>query len=150
MQKTPRSTHCILELYGYPSELLNDFSFVRGAVQGASQQGLSTLLDMSSHQFHPQGVTVVGLLTESHISIHTWPECGYVAVDVFTCGESADPQTTDQILKEKTTGQFKMLDGRTLLGLMQLPKNIRDAIAAETKIYTLKDPPKFFGKGVSS
>ena len=53
-------------------------------------------------------------------------------------------------LKEKTNGRFKMLDGRMLLGLMQLPKHIRDAIAAETKIYTLKDPPKFFGKGVSN
>jgi len=101
LQKTPRSTHCILELYGCPSNLLNDLSFVRDAVRQASQQGLSTLLDMSSHQFHPQGVTVVGLLAESHISIHTWPECGYAAVDVFTCGESADPQRACQYLVER-------------------------------------------------
>jgi len=101
LHKTPGSTHCILELYGCPTDLLNDLSFVRGAVQEASQQGLSTLLDMSSHQFHPQGVTVVGLLAESHISIHTWPECGYAAVDVFTCGESADPQRACQFLVER-------------------------------------------------
>ena len=51
-----------------------------------------TLLKLSSHQFHPQGVTAVGLLAESHLSIHTWPEHGYAAVDVFTCGEEARPQ----------------------------------------------------------
>jgi S-adenosylmethionine decarboxylase len=101
LQKTPGSTHCILELYSCPSDLLNDLSFVRGAVEEASRQGLSTLLDISSHQFHPQGVTVVGLLAESHISIHTWPEHGYAAVDVFTCGESADPQRACQFLLER-------------------------------------------------
>ena len=91
MNTTPRSTHCILELNGCPSDLLNDHTFVCEAVKQASEQGLSTLLEMSSHQFYPQGVTVVGLLAESHISIHTWPEYGYAAVDVFTCGETADP-----------------------------------------------------------
>ena len=47
-------------------------------------------------------------------------------------------------------GVFKMFDGRTLLGLMQPGKHLRDAFAAETQIYTLKTPPKFFGKGVRS
>jgi S-adenosylmethionine decarboxylase len=45
-----------------------------------------------SHKFHPQGVTALGLLSESHISIHTWPEHGYAAADVFTCGDRANPQ----------------------------------------------------------
>ena len=62
--------------------------------------------------------------------------------------ERPDPEATDRLLTEKTTGNFRMFDGRTLLGLMQPGKHLRDAIAAETQIYTLKDPPKFFGKGV--
>jgi S-adenosylmethionine decarboxylase len=101
LHTTPRSIHCILELNGCPSDLLNDHAFVCEAVKQASEQGLSTLLDMSSHQFHPQGVTVVGLLAESHISIHTWPECGYAAVDVFTCGETADPHRACRYLVER-------------------------------------------------
>jgi len=85
-------THCILELYGCPSDLLNDVLCVRAAVEEASRRSMSTLLKLSSHQFQPQGVTAIALLAESHISIHTWPEHGYAAVDVFTCGENADPR----------------------------------------------------------
>jgi S-adenosylmethionine decarboxylase len=89
---TPLGTHCILELHGCPSDLLNDVVFVRDALARASEQGLSTLLHLTSHQFDPQGVTAVGLLAESHVSIHTWPEHGYAAVDIFTCGGNARPR----------------------------------------------------------
>jgi spermidine synthase len=57
------------------------------------------------------------------------------------------PETTDQLLKQHTTGDLKMFDGITLLGLFQLPRHLREAIAAETQVYTLSEPPKFFGKG---
>jgi S-adenosylmethionine decarboxylase len=100
-QISPFGTHCILELYDCSSDLLNDVLFVRDAIQEASRQGLSTLLKLSSHQFYPQGVTAIGLLAESHLSIHTWPECGYAAVDVFTCGEDANPQQACAYLAER-------------------------------------------------
>ncbi|GGA25335.1 methyltransferase domain-containing protein [Okeania sp. KiyG1] len=58
-----------------------------------------------------------------------------------------DPETVNQILREKTTGGFRMLDGTTLLGILQVPKHLREAIATETEVYTLAKPPKFFGKG---
>lgn len=90
--------HCILELYGCPSGLLNDEMFVRDTLEQATEKSLSTLLQLSSHKFHPQGVTAVGLLAESHISIHTWPENNYAAVDIFTCGENADPQPACEYL----------------------------------------------------
>lgn len=86
------STHCILELYDCPSHLLNDEAFVKDALRGAVDEGLATLLHEVSHQFHPQGVTALGLISESHVSIHTWPEYGYAAVDVFTCGTEAKPE----------------------------------------------------------
>ncbi len=92
MTTAPVGTHCILELHGCSAEKLNDLQFVRDAVRTASGHGLSTLLKLISHQFEPQGVTAIGLLAESHVSIHTWPETGYAAVDMFTCGETADPQ----------------------------------------------------------
>jgi len=85
-------THCIVELYGCPRELLNDEQFVKNAVREATSHGLATLMGEVSHRFQPQGVTALGLLAESHISIHTWPEHGYAAADVFTCGETANPQ----------------------------------------------------------
>ena len=98
MPQTPAGTHCILELYGCPSDLLNDVPFVCEAVEHASKQSLSTLIKLSSHQYQPQGVTVVGLLAESHISVHTWPEHRYVAIDIFTCGQSAEPRAACDFL----------------------------------------------------
>lgn len=84
--------HCICELYDCPRELLNDVGFVTGALKEAADAGLSTLLHEVSHKFHPQGVTALGLIAESHLAIHTWPEFGYAAVDVFTCGRRASAE----------------------------------------------------------
>jgi spermidine synthase len=58
-----------------------------------------------------------------------------------------DPSATNQLLEEKTTGGLRLIDGISLLGILQTPAYIRKAIAAETQVYTLKEPPKFFGKG---
>lgn len=71
------------------------------------------------------------------------------------CSESAialqpDPTETDRLLQEKTTGGYRFLDGISLLGILQPPLYVRQAIATETMIYTLEQPPKFFGTGVSS
>ncbi len=94
-------THCILEMYGCPAELLNDEQFVTQAIREATEYGLATLMGEVSHQFTPQGVTALGLLAESHISIHTWPEYGYAAADVFTCGNRANPQKACNFLLER-------------------------------------------------
>jgi S-adenosylmethionine decarboxylase len=88
----PVGMHCILELYGCPSSLLDDPSFIRKHLQEAAKQAKSTLLGEVLHEFEPQGVTALMLLAESHISIHTWPERGYAAVDVFTCGQHTEPE----------------------------------------------------------
>ncbi len=103
MTRSPAGIHCILELYGCPYELLDDEGFVRASVEQASEKGLSTLLSLNSHKFSPQGVTAVGLLAESHLAIHTWPERNYAAVDIFTCGEFADPRKACDFL----VGRFK-------------------------------------------
>jgi S-adenosylmethionine decarboxylase len=85
-------THCRVELYDCPRHLLDDEVFVKNALRGAVDEGLTTLLHEVSHRFHPQGVTALGLIAESHVSIHTWPEYGYAAADVFTCGKDAKPE----------------------------------------------------------
>jgi len=89
--QVPVGTHCMLELYGCPIELLNDVEFIKQTLVDAAEIARSTLLERITHQFHPQGVTALALLAESHISIHTWPENGYIAADVFTCGEHTTP-----------------------------------------------------------
>jgi len=90
--------HCLLELYGCPKERLDQVEFVERELRAASEHAGATWLGQASHRFEPCGVTAVGLLAESHISMHTWPEIGYAAVDVFTCGDVAMPETACEYL----------------------------------------------------
>ena len=83
---TGAGVHAIIELYDCPRHLLNDETHVRDTIRRAAEIAGAHLLKLSSHSFSPQGVTALGLLSESHISIHTWPEAGYAAADMFTCG----------------------------------------------------------------
>lgn len=94
-------THCILELFECPFEVLDDENIIREAVEEAAAESGSTLLALTSHHFDPQGATALGLLAESHISIHTWPETGYAAADVFTCGKQCNPRKACSLLIEK-------------------------------------------------
>jgi len=90
--------HLVLELKGCPFEVLDDENLIKTAIEQASQKSMSTLLNLVSHKFEPVGVTALGLLAESHISIHTWPELGYAAVDIFTCGQYSDPHKACKFL----------------------------------------------------
>jgi len=92
--------HCVQELYNANPEKLNDADFVKQALTQASLVASATLLDVTVHSFPVQGVTGFALLAESHISIHSWPESGYAAVDVFTCGETTDPEQACAFLAE--------------------------------------------------
>jgi S-adenosylmethionine decarboxylase len=93
--------HCILELFECPFDLLDDEAFIRRIASKAAVESGSTLLTLTSHKFSPQGVTALALLAESHLAIHTWPETGYAAVDVFTCGTHCDPIKACRILVEQ-------------------------------------------------
>ena len=90
--------HCILELYDCEASLLNDEAFLRTSITIAAKRAGATLLNLITHRFEPQGVTGLALLAESHISIHTWPESGYAAVDVFTCGDHTMPEQACETL----------------------------------------------------
>ena len=79
-------SHVICSLYGIPFKKLDDLAAIRGAFDLATEKMQATVLHKFSHQFIPQGVTVVYTLAESHISCHTFPESGSVALDCYTCG----------------------------------------------------------------
>jgi len=78
--------HVLLSLYGVDFLLLNDLLGITAAFERAVEATGATVLNRFSHQFSPQGVTVVYALSESHISIHSFPEDGTCAIDVYTCG----------------------------------------------------------------
>jgi len=95
-----QSKHLLLELYRCDGEKLNDESFLRCILNRAAKLANATVLNLISNKFEPQGVTAIALLAESHISIHTWPESNYSAVDIFTCGQNMMPEVASHYLIE--------------------------------------------------
>ena len=92
--------HILFTLKGCSETLLDDEAHIRNVLIHAAHLCESTLLDVSSHKFDPQGVTCVAMLAESHISIHTWPELGMAVCDVFTCGDHTTPQDGVEYMKQ--------------------------------------------------
>lgn len=92
-------THICADLYECDSEIINDIDTLRDTLVAAARTANATVLDVSSHKFEPQGVTILLLLAESHLSIHTWPEKNYAAVDVFTCGTRMQPAHAIEAIK---------------------------------------------------
>ena len=97
-QLSHQSKHLLLDIYGCDYEKLNDESFLRCTIDRAAKLAKATVLKLISHKFEPQCVTAIALLAESHISIHTWPESNYSAVDIFTCGQNMLPELASQYL----------------------------------------------------
>ena len=95
-----QSKHLLLELYRCDCEKLNDESYLRCILNKAAKLANATVLNLISNKFEPQGATAIALLAESHISIHTWPESNYSAVDIFTCGQNMLPELASQYLIE--------------------------------------------------
>ncbi|MGH7736548.1 MAG: adenosylmethionine decarboxylase [Candidatus Tyrphobacter sp.] len=84
-------THIVCELSGCDAAVLTDVRAVRDMMIGAAEAAKATVMEVAFHRFEPQGVSGVVVLAESHISIHTWPELGYAAMDFYTCGAHTNP-----------------------------------------------------------
>lgn len=92
MEYSTFGRHVAVDAWGVDFELLNNAELLQGYMVEAAEACGATVLSMQSRQFEPQGATVLVLLSESHLSIHTYPERGFAAIDCYTCGEMVDPQ----------------------------------------------------------
>jgi S-adenosylmethionine decarboxylase len=114
--------HLLVEFYGCNKKKLNDLKFIEEAMTEAAKESKSTIVQVVFHKFSPHGVSGVVVIAESHLAIHTWPEYGYAAVDLFTCGEETDPWAAFYYLSDKLEAKI-----RTTLelsrGTMDLSKN---------------------------
>jgi len=81
----------LVEFYGCDPELLKDETYISKHMVEACEIGKATVVSHTFHSFSPFGVSGVVVIAESHVAIHTWPEYGYAAVDIFTCGETIEP-----------------------------------------------------------
>lgn len=83
--------HILAEFYGCNSNILNNAELIEKLMTDAAVACGATVVEKKFHMFSPYGVSGVVIISESHLAIHTWPEFGYAAVDLFTCGETCDP-----------------------------------------------------------
>jgi len=83
--------HVIMDISGCNLDLLNNLTFLKKLLVEAAERANATVLNVAFHHFTPQGVSGVAVISESHLSIHTWPEYGYAALDFYTCGD-IDPK----------------------------------------------------------
>ncbi|MCL6119992.1 MAG: adenosylmethionine decarboxylase [Deltaproteobacteria bacterium] len=94
-------THLLLELKKCRKNILDDLEFVETAMLDAASEAKATIVEHKFHEFNPFGISGMVIIAESHLSIHTWPEYDYAAVDIFTCGDIIKPQEAAEFLVER-------------------------------------------------
>ncbi|MEC0182514.1 adenosylmethionine decarboxylase [Paenibacillus peoriae] len=121
MEYSTFGRHVAVDTWGVEFELLNNAQFLETQLVEAAEACGATVMSVQSKQFEPQGATVLVMLSESHLSIHTYPERGFAAIDCYTCGETVDPQLAIDylvsVLKPEKTYAKKLIRG---LGELQV------------------------------
>ena len=100
--------HLLLEVYNVNFEAINDVESLQDVMLRGIERAGMTVLNVFSYCFVPQGCTVVISLAESHVSCHTWPENGCLAVDVYTCGEGNPRLIALEILKYLNSDSYSL------------------------------------------
>ncbi|NTV89358.1 MAG: S-adenosylmethionine decarboxylase proenzyme [Clostridiales bacterium] len=93
--------HILAEMYGCEEKILNNRNVIERIMVESALEAGAEVREVAFHKFSPQGVSGVVVISESHLAIHTWPELGYAAVDVFTCGDKVNPWDACNFLTEK-------------------------------------------------
>ncbi len=93
-------THILVELEDCNTETLDDLKKIEDVLLEAARKAKATIIESRFHRFSPFGVSGVVVIAESHLTIHTWPEYAYAAVDIFTCGKVLQPSIATDYLIE--------------------------------------------------
>jgi S-adenosylmethionine decarboxylase len=93
--------HLLVELFDCDPDVINNLEAVKGALIEAAKRAQATIVDVVFHEFNPFGISGVVVIAESHLSIHTWPEYRYAAVDIFSCGDVLQPEVAASYLVEQ-------------------------------------------------
>ena len=101
-------THLLLEVYDVDFKILNDVISLQESMEKGINRANMTILNIFSHCFLPQGCTIVIALSESHVSCHTWPENGCIAIDVYTCGEGNPKLVAIELLKYLNSDNYSI------------------------------------------
>ena len=93
--------HLLLEYWDCNREKLDSKEILETIMVKAAEVSGATVLQSVFQDFNPQGVSGVVVIAESHLTIHSWPELGYAAIDIFTCGDKVDPWKATQYLEDE-------------------------------------------------
>ena len=93
------ANHQIIDFYKCDKDILSNSDLVKSYFVKSAELANATIVSQKFHEFSPYGLTGVLVITESHISIHTWPEYGYAAIDVFSCCDKLDHKRLVESLK---------------------------------------------------
>ena len=105
--------HLLIELTSCNRQKIDNLAFLERTMSDAAEAAGATVLKTAFQDFNPQGVSGVVVIAESHLTIHTWPEHGYAAVDIFTCGTRVNPWKAAQLIKEHLeAGEMQVRDFR--------------------------------------
>jgi S-adenosylmethionine decarboxylase len=130
MEYSTFGRHVAVDTWGVQFDLLNDAEFLKKEMIEAAEACGATVLSVQAKQFSPQGATVLVLLSESHLSIHTYPERGFAALDCYTCGETVDPQVAIDylvsVLKPEKTYAKKLVRGTGELQVVEPEMNLAE------------------------
>ncbi|MBF0474304.1 MAG: S-adenosylmethionine decarboxylase proenzyme [Deltaproteobacteria bacterium] len=117
--------HLIIELYECDREIINDLEAVEHHITESVRVSGASIIKPYFHKFSPHGISGMVIIAESHFSIHTWPEYGYCAVDIFTCGDLIQGDKAMNYLKE----HFKCQN----VSLMEIKRGVLDLPDSEIK-----------------
>lgn len=127
-------THLLIEFYNCDQKVLNDEKSLKKLFVEAARKANATVVDQVFHKFSPHGVSGVVVISESHLALHTWPEYGYAAVDVFTCGTEIDPWVAQRVIQEglqaESSTAIEMKRGTLNLPAEQLRHKPLEAVGA--------------------
>ena len=131
LDKVNLGQHVLAEFFECDSNVLNNIDKVEKHMVDAALECGATIVQKCFHMFNPYGVSGVVIISESHLAIHTWPELGYAAVDLFTCGEQCDPKVSYEFLKRKFNS--------TGAKYTQLNRGLMDADQVEQKSFLIAE-----------
>lgn len=124
--------HVLVELFDCDAKILNNYKAIQDIMVESAKHAKVTVVETVFHKFNPHGVSGVVVIAESHISIHTWPEYGYAALDFFTCGNTADPyKAYEYVAKELKAKKTTCLELKR--GVLNIPHLVHKPNADKKK-----------------
>ncbi|MET3506025.1 adenosylmethionine decarboxylase [Halalkalibacter oceani] len=121
--------HVIAELWGCNVEKLNNMSYIEQVFVDAALKSGAEVREVAFHKFAPHGVSGVVIISESHLTIHSFPEHGYASIDVYTCGDRIDPNVASNYIAEAL--------GATTTEVIEVPRGMGPVKIEKSKVQAL-------------